>query len=164
MFRFYYIQLIDEVRGEMFPHPVQHLHVSHVRCLPFLSVHSGRRQPEGLLRLRPERPEGPGVRPVRPGPRGGHRQGLTLQLPQHHPAQRLPHPGGGAAAVPQLPPAVPGLPRAGEEACGGILDSGGFRGGDQSVPHHLLHNQETQGLLLTIPTVGLLFSFLFVFL
>lgn len=68
-------------------------------CLLF-SLHSGRRQPEGILCLRPERPEGSGLWPVRPSPRGSDHQGVALQLSPHHPAQRLPHPGGCGPAVP----------------------------------------------------------------
>lgn len=113
-----------------------------------LSVHSGWREPQRLLRLRPERPKGPRLRFVRPSSRRGRRQGLPLQLSQHHPTQRLPHSRGRAPAVSRFSPTLPGLPCSGQEARGGLLVTGGFRGADHPGPHYLLHSQEKQDVLL----------------
>lgn len=138
-------------------------YTEHLTCSVFSSsphsVHSGRCKPEGLLCVCPERPKGPRVWLVRPSPRRDHSQGLPVQLSQHHPAQRLPHPGSCAPAVSQLPSTLPGLPCAGKEACGRLPYSCGFRGAHHSGPHHLLHSQETQGVLLMVVSVGFVLSF-----
>lgn len=118
-----------------------------------LSTHPGWRQPEGLLRLRPERPKRPKVRLVRPSPRGSHRQSLTLQLSQPHPAQRLPRSGRRSSAVSRRSSGLPGVPRPGQGAHGGLPDPGGLGGADHSGPHYLLHVQKTQGVILTGSTM-----------
>lgn len=108
-----------------------------------LSIYSGWRESERLLCLCPERPKRPQVWPLRSSPWRGHRQGFSLQLSQHHPAQRLPYSRSSSAAVSRSPTDLRRMPRSHQRACRWLPDSSGLRCADYAGPHHLLHCQET---------------------